>query len=161
MLLARAGKLPQAEQHLREALRLNPDFQTYQDLALVLTAAGQPEAAVAQYKEALRLRPDSAIVLNNLAWILAASPSETVRNGSEAVKLAEQACQLTRFQQPIFIGTLAAAYAEARQFQDAINTAEKAIAVASSAGQKDVAERNQQLLELYRVGKPFHEAPSK
>jgi tetratricopeptide (TPR) repeat protein len=156
-LLAQAGNLMQALDHLREAVRLHPAARLRLDLALVLTAAGQPAAAAAQYREMLREEPESVVALNNLAWILAASSSDGVRNGAEAVTAAERACQLTEFRQPVFMGTLAAAYAEAGRFEDAIRTSEKAMALATASGQKQVAEKNQKLLELYRAGKPFRE----
>jgi hypothetical protein len=64
---------------------------------------------------------------------------------------------LTHYGEPLFVGTLAAAYAEAGRFPEAVTTAEKAEQLATSAGLKKVAEKNQQLLELYRTGKPYHE----
>ena len=112
---------------------------------------------MAQYREALRLNPNLARALNNLAWMLAASPDDDLRNGAEAVRLAERACELTHDGEPLFIGTLAAAYAEAGRFPEAVTTAEKAAQLATSAGLKKVAEKNQQLLELYRAGKAYHE----
>jgi len=59
----------------------------------------------------------------------------------------------------LFIGTLAAAYAEAGHYPEAVTTAEKAEQLATSAGLKKIAEKNRQLLELYRAGKPYHEPP--
>ena len=67
-----------------------------------------------------------AEALNNLAWVLATSPKAELRNGAEAVRLAERACELTHYGEPLFIGTLAAAYAEAGRFPEAVTTAEKA-----------------------------------
>ena len=78
--------------------------------------------------------------LNDLARMLAAAASDRLRNGAEAIALAERAWQLTQFQQPMFIGTLAAADAEAGRFDDAVKTAEKAKDLAAAAGLKDVAE---------------------
>jgi tetratricopeptide (TPR) repeat protein len=118
---------------------------------------GRTREAVAQYREALRLNPNLAGALNNLAWVLAASPDDELRNGAEAVRLAGRACELTHYGEPLFVGTLAAAYAEAGRFPEAVTTAEKAEQLATSAGLKKVAEKNQQLLELYRTGKPYHE----
>src|ERR1019366_4434369 len=91
--------------------------------------------------------------LNNLAWMLASHPDPTIRNGKEAVELAERACRLTDNGQPFFLGTLAAAYAEAGRFNDAITTAEKARDLAKQLGWNGVAERNDYLLDLYRAGK--------
>jgi hypothetical protein len=71
--------------------------------------------------------------------------------------LAERACKLTGYKEGIFVGTLAAAYAEAGRFQDAVSSAEKAHSLALAAGQKEIAQKNQELLELYRAGRAYHE----
>jgi tetratricopeptide (TPR) repeat protein len=97
--------------------------------------------------------------LNNLAWILAAGAEAELRDGAEAVRLAERACELTHYQEPLFIGTLAAAYAEAGRFPEAVTAAEKAAQLATHAGLNDLAAKNRQLLELYRAGKPCREVP--
>ena len=157
LLLANTGNLNAAIPHLREAVRLQPTVQTRLDLASVLIRAGQSDAAVTQYRIALRLEPDSPQTLAKLAWVLAVDPSPRVRSGPEAVTLAEQACQLTGFQNPSFLGTLAAAYAEAGRFEEAVRTAEKARDLARRAGNPRLAEKNQQLLERYQAGQPFHE----
>ena len=81
---------------------------------MTLGQSGRTREAVAQYREALRLNPNLAGALNNLAWVLAASPDDELRNGAEAVRLAERACELTHYGEPLFLGTLAAAYAECR-----------------------------------------------
>jgi tetratricopeptide (TPR) repeat protein len=157
MSLAYTGNLKEALDHLREAIRLQPAVPIYLDLASVLTRAGQSDAAVTQYRNALRLQPDSPPALTSLAWVLAVDPSDRIRSGPEAVTLAERACRLTRFRDPSFLGTLAAAYAEAGRFEDAIRTAGQARDLAHAAGNQQLADRNQQLLEMYRAGKPFHE----
>ena len=157
LLLAHTGNLKAALDHLREAVRLQPTVQEYLDLASALSAAGPSDAAITQCREALRLQPDSPLALMNLAWIRASDPNDRIRNGPEAVILAERACELTEFRNPSFLGTLAAAYAEAGRFEDAIRAAEKAIDLARIAGNQKLAEKNQQLLEMYRAGKPFHE----
>ena len=97
------------------------------------------------------------MTLNDLAWRLATHPLAAVRNGAEAVEHAERACELTQRQQPQLIGTLAAAYAEAGRFDDAVRAAENAITAASAAGLQEIVERNQFLLQLYRAGKPYHD----
>ena len=157
MLLAYTGNQNEALVHLREAIRLHPTVYEYLDLASVLRRMGQSDAAITQCREALRLEPDSLQALIDLAWILATDPSDRVRNGPEAVTLAERACQLTQFRNPSLLITLAAAYAEAGRLEDAIRTAEKTRDLARTAGNQKLAEKNQQLLELYQAGKPFHE----
>jgi tetratricopeptide (TPR) repeat protein len=157
LLLGSSGNTREAIEQFREAIRLQPGAEAHYNLATALLQQGEPEKAVEEYRESLRLKPDSPASLNDLAWVMAAGASDRLRNGTEAVALAQQACQLTQFQQPMFIGTLAAAYAEAGRFPDAVKTAEKAQDLAAAAGLKDLAERNRQLLELYRAGRPFHE----
>src|ERR1035441_6106299 len=125
---------------------------------LIHQSRKETSAAIDCYHKALKAQPDWPESLNNLAWILAANPDASLRNGAEAVALAERACKLTGYKEGIFVGTLAAAYAEAGRFQDAVNSAEKAHSLALAAGQKELAQKNQELLELYRAGHAYHEA---
>jgi hypothetical protein len=69
---------------------------------------------------------------------------------------AEHACQLTHYQEAFLIGILAAAYAEAGRFDDAVGAAQKAHEVALAHGQKEIADRNLNLLQLYKSGKALH-----
>jgi hypothetical protein len=94
---------------------------------------------------------------NNRAWTLATSPESTHRDGLLAVKLAEDACRQTRFENPQMIGTLAAAYAEAGRFDEAISAAQKACALASQSGDEQLVQRNQQLLSMYHKHQAYHE----
>jgi tetratricopeptide (TPR) repeat protein len=130
------------------------------NLVDVLSHLGRFREAVAHLREAVRLYPDDVAALNNLAWVLASSNDPEIRNGAEAVRLAEHACKLTRHQATLLVGTLAAAYAEAGRFADAVATAQKACALASKAKDQALLKKNQELLELYRAGKPHHEPPS-
>ncbi len=156
--LAAQGRFDEAIENYRQAIQINPNrTETFVHLGMTLGQLGRTREAVAQYREALRLNPNLAGALNNLAWVLAASPEDELRNGAEAVRLAERACELTHYGQPSAIGTLAAAYAEAGRFPEAVTTAEKAEQLATSAGLTAVAAENRQLLEFYRAGKPYHE----
>ena len=153
------GKTEEGIQHLLEALRLSPEH------AIAHWAVGSGRArqgrigeAVQHYEAALNLKPEFPEALNDLAWVKATHPSLNYRNGTAAVELAERACRLTEQKEPLFIGTLGAAYAEAGRFEDAVKTAERAKALAAATGQKELVEKNGQLLELYRAGKPYHEA---
>jgi tetratricopeptide (TPR) repeat protein len=125
--------------------------------AEALRANGQTAEAITQYTEALRLEPDLCPALNNLAWIRAAHSQARFRDGPEAVRLAERACRLTGYQRPLLVGTLAAAYAEAGRFDEAAASVEKARSLAQAAGWNEVAEKDQQLLELFKARQPFHE----
>jgi tetratricopeptide (TPR) repeat protein len=126
-------------------------------LALIHQERKETRAAIERFRLALKAQPDWPETLNNLAWILAANPDGTLRNGAEAVVLAERACKLTDYKESLLVGTLAAAYAEAGRFPEAVSFAEKARGLALGAGQKGIAQRNQELLELYRAGQAYHE----
>jgi hypothetical protein len=91
--------------------------------------------------------------LNNLAWILATAGNPALRNGDEAVQLSARAVARTDSRLPVFIGTLAAAYAEAGQFPKAVETAMTAHDLAVITGQKEVAAANLKLSVQYAAGK--------
>jgi Flp pilus assembly protein TadD len=154
--LARQGNLEEAIQHLREALRHEPgNAEAHFQLAAALSAQHQTAEAIAHCTEALRLQPDFAEALNNLAWIRAAHPQAEFRDGPEAVRLAERACQVTGSKEAVLVGTLAAAYAEAGRFDEAVATARKARELALAAGQQALADTNQNLIELFSARQPY------
>ncbi len=143
--------------NLAELVKLEPNPNTAFDLAQLLVQTGKAEIAISYYRIALELKPDWPQAYNNLALILATHPDERVRNGPEAVALAERACALTQSSVPVYLSTLAAAYAELGRFDDAIRTAEQAVALAEARGLTNIARRNTELLQLYQAGKPFHD----
>ncbi len=151
------GKLDEAIAKYREALALKPDVpQTHYALGQALLLQHKRDDAIAEFNAALQVAPDFPASLNDLAWIRATDPDPQVRNGAQAVDMAERACKVTGFQDPLFIGTLAATYAETGRFADAIKMAEQAKNLAAAQGKAAIAEKNQELLELYRAGKPYH-----
>ncbi len=127
------------------------------ELAEVFTAKHEYADAIGHYQSALNYDANSADALNNAAWLLATAPDPRFRDGKTAVELASRACELTDYKQPFFIGTLAAACAEAGRFDEAVANAQKARSLALSRGQMEIAGRDEQLLELYQAGQPFHE----
>jgi tetratricopeptide (TPR) repeat protein len=159
--LAARGKTGDALKHLREAVRLGPEVETRLQLAAMLRVNGKIREAIEQTRLALSAKPDMPEALSNLAWLLATASDDSVRNGAEAVRLAEQACRLTNFREARMLGALAAAYAEAGRFSDAVSTAQKAIELARAAGDVQFAGMNEQLLRLYQAGRPYHEVPRK
>jgi hypothetical protein len=114
-------------------------------------------ATLARFQEDLARNPESASAMNNLAVMLATAPEAGLRNGAEAVRLAEKANALTGNEHPAMLTTLAAAYAEAGRFGDAIRTAETAIKLAGETSAEMLVARNRQLLEYYRRGEAYHQ----
>jgi spermidine synthase len=121
---------------------------------------GNVQGSLAHHEQALRIKPDSAEVQNNLAWALATLPPAEGGEPVRAVTLAERACKLTGSQMPAYLDTLAAAYAAAGRFKDAIVTAQKGIELARSAGQPQVVSEIEGHLQLYRDGRAYRQLPT-
>jgi tetratricopeptide (TPR) repeat protein len=106
---------------------------------------------------AIELSPKAVPTLAKLARILATDPDPRYRNGNDAVRFAERACQLTDYRQPELVGTLALAYAEAGRFPDAIAAAQQAQMLSGRLGQERLVEVNQEWLDLFRAGRVYRE----
>ncbi len=158
LLLARRGREDEAIAHFRKAVALDADdAEAHKYLAMALGRKGAYREAIAQYREAIRLRPDDPGPYNDLAWILATRPEPGLRNGAEAVKLAEKACRLQGTREITFLDTLAAAYAEAGRFPAAVATLEEAVSLAASRGRKEEAMQLRKRLQGYQAGRPYRE----
>jgi Flp pilus assembly protein TadD len=156
--LARQGKLDDAIVCFREAVRLDPRFSEFHSsLALALSGRGEFREATEHYQEAIRLNANDPRPCNNLAWIRATHPDSKLRNGPEAVLLAERANELSERRDPGLLDTLAAAYAEAGRFPEAIATVREGISLAVSAGSKALAQELEKRQELYEQEKPYRE----
>ncbi|MCX6927392.1 MAG: tetratricopeptide repeat protein [Verrucomicrobia bacterium] len=158
-MLVREGKLAEAESAYKSALALRPGlWQAHFGLASLLIREGKIEEAIKQYQATLAIRPDFVEALNRLAWLLAVHPDPNVRNGAQAVALAERACRITRYAQPTALRALAVAYAETGRFPEAVSAAQKAQELARAAGQTEFARRTQQMVEFLQTGHPYREA---
>jgi tetratricopeptide (TPR) repeat protein len=156
--LAARGKWDEAREAFAAVAKLPIPFpDAHAQWALALAKTGRIAEAIDQYHAALRADTSHLEALNNLAWIRAANSDPKFRDGSEAVLLAQRACALTGYAQPMIIGTLAAAYAEAGQFDDAVAAAQRAHDVAAAQTNDIVASRNLQLMELYKSHQAYHE----
>ena len=100
---------------------------------------------------------DSVQVANNLAWLYATHPRAEFRNAAEALTLATRICELTNYEAPAYLDTLAAAQAEAGRFSEAIDSITKAIRLANGTGQHALATKLKNRIHLYRSNKPFRE----
>ena len=158
LALAFQGRADEATAHFQETLRLDPTFaQAYYRLGLIWTAHGRPQEAVKAYRDALRLRPDSTDFENELAWTLATNDSPAVRDGGEAVRLAERACDRTDRRDPALLDTLAACYAEVGRFDDAVAVAEQAQTLARERGKSELADEIAVHAGLFREHRPLRE----
>ncbi len=172
--LAQQGKHEEAILHYKEALRIEPEStnisnnlqkvlisldnaKKHFDKGLALQLQGHLKEAIIHYKEALRIHPYDFKYYNNLSWVLATSKDPKYRDSTEAVKLAEKACELIGHKEPLALDTLAAAYAEAGRFDEASQTAQKAIEMAKSNGQQELAGVIEKRMQLYKSGRPFYE----
>lgn len=158
VVLSAQGRLAEALESIDEAIRINPNLpDVFFHRGLTLYQMGHTSDAVEAYQTCLKLNPEMPEALNNLAWLLATSPDDRFRNGVEAVHLAGRACELTQDQQPFFIGTLAAAYAEAGRFDEATATAKTAGNLAQSFGKPALALKMQKLMEQFQARHAYRE----
>ena len=152
------GLAEDAIPHLQKALQINPNAP---DCACALGSAflqmGRAREAIGQYQKALQLRPDSMSAGANLAWILASNPDPSLRDGARAVALALRADQLAGGQNPIILGTLAAAYAEVGKFSQAAATAQRALQLAGPRTNSPAAAALRAQIALYQSGSPFRD----
>jgi tetratricopeptide (TPR) repeat protein len=157
-LYTQQGQLEAAEKECTGVLALQPDDSTaHAMLADLYSSQGRFEESITEMNSALRYTPDSAVLINNLAWMLATCQQKPLRDGARAITLAQRACEATKFQQTIYVGTLAAAYAEAGNFDQAIATAQKACSLAKKNDEADLFKRNQELLALYQQHQAYPE----
>jgi tetratricopeptide (TPR) repeat protein len=152
------GQMNEAIAYYQKAVQLEPRNAEFQsNLGYALFLRGEVREAVAHYQTSLEIQPQNAITCKNLAWILATCPEASVRNGAKAVQLAEQAARLSGSPDPIFIGTLAAAYAEAGRFPEAVATAQRAQQLAVDQSNPGLASALQIQIGFYQSGSPFRD----
>jgi len=148
------GKNEEAVRHFEKAVQISPGHASaHNNLALAYKKLGRTGDAIAEYREAIRLNSEQIEAINNLAWTLATDPNPQFRNGAEAVQLATRACELTRYQHPLTLATIAAAYAESGHFDEAVSFAEQALQLAG--GTSPLSGRIQAMLVSFRSGQPY------
>jgi tetratricopeptide (TPR) repeat protein len=146
--------------HFRKAVEIRPnDAYRHVNLGDALHDVREDVEAVDHCRIAIRLQPDDPDTLNKAAWVLATAPDPRARDGKEAVEFARRAAALSGQKDPAVLDTLAAAYAEAGRFSDAIATARQAAALAKSNHNVMLTERTRARLKIYEASTPYRDLP--
>jgi tetratricopeptide (TPR) repeat protein len=150
-----AGRFSKAAGTLETALKLEPNSATLRNgLGNVFLSEGKFKEAIDEIKRSLGIEPNNPDAKNNLAWILATCPDANMRNPSDAIRLAQEACIATNYKKASKLDTLGAAFASAGRFDEAIETAQKAID-AADRNQTEFSKMIQGRLDLYKASKPY------
>ena len=157
--LFRRNRMDEAIVHYQKVLELSPDnADARANLGSAFLAKGHIRDAIAEYRHVLRIAPDNVASQSNLAWLLATAADPALRNGPEAVLLAERAeSESSRGENhPIVLRILAAAYAETGRFVEAKKTAEQALQAAEIQGNSTLSSALRDEISLYELGLPYH-----
>ena len=151
MVLLETGRLDESDEHFAKAVELEPQKGlTNYYCAEVMYGKGKLTEAVLYYQRALEQDPEYVPALLNLASIRATGVRPDLRNVDEAFALVTKACEVTRYEDPDVLKSLAGVYASAGQFDQAVNAARKALQIARAAEKQDLAEGIERTLEVYR-----------
>lgn len=158
-LLLQTGRTEEALAQLHDAARIQPGLATtHTALGNALMKVGRLAEAERQYSQAILLSPDEASALNSFAWLLATAPDDSLRDGDKALALAQRANTLRKGADPVILHTLAAAYAEAGQFKQAIAIAEEATRLAGKLGNQTLVTALHDEIALYQLGLPYRQS---
>lgn len=156
-ILASTNQLDRALADIEHAIALKPREPGFFGLrAAVYVKQAQYQKGIEDYEQAIALNPAAQELYNNLAWLRATCPSAESRNGAEAVRLATKAAQLTSFKLPHVVDTLAAAYAEAQDFENAVKYQKQCLQLITAENTR--AQDMRKRLILYENRQPFHQA---
>ena len=152
-LLRETGQPYQAIGHYREALRIAPDDgETHADLGQCLAMIQRPDEALAEFRAAMRLDPRAPAPMAFAALLLATRPDKASRNPDEAIRLAHRAGELTGWKDSGTLEILAASYAAAGRFDEAVRAMQKALDLVSATAEPQLAAEMQAALNQYQRG---------
>ena len=151
------GRVDEAIAHYQKALEIKPnDADAQNNLGIIFYQKGQLDQAIAHYQKALEIDPQNVHAGANLAWALATSPQTPILN-AVAVKLAQQANQMTGGTNPIVLQVLAAAYAQTGDFSEAMEAAKRSLQLAMAQNNTTLANALRTEMGVYQKGLPFRE----
>jgi len=140
----------------RRAAAADPQLvEAHYNLGVALVQQRAWRDAIEAFRHAVQEEPRHAGALNNAAWLFATCPDAAVRSASEALEWAQRAIATPAGEDPEFLDTLAAAYAEAGRFPEAIETAHRASDLAARRGRPDLASRIDARSALYATARPY------
>lgn len=156
--LAKSGRPGEAVAYFEQALALAPDSaQAHYYLGKALVLTGRGADGLTQWRQGLHLAPDDLQLLNDTAWVLATASDAALRNGQEALPLAEHAAQLSSEGDPAILGTLAAVYAENGRFGEAVDLERRAAELATQQDNATLAQSLRERLALYQEKTPIRQ----
>ena len=154
--LASKQKTDEAIAHYQKALSIQPDnIAASNDLGVLFASKGEITNAIGVWRQTLSFDPDNSDAANNLAWVLATAADAELRDGKEALELAQRAIR-SGGENPVVLRTLAAAFAETNQFPEAAAKAERGKSMAEAGGDHAMAESLRHCAELFRRGEKLH-----
>ncbi|MBN1341054.1 MAG: tetratricopeptide repeat protein [Phycisphaerae bacterium] len=161
LALIQLDRNDQAQRELTRLVTDHPDFgQAYCRLAELAVKRRDDRAAVEWCRKGIQAQPALAEPRNNLAWLLATSPDPDCRNGAEALALAKPLTEGPGQTDPAAWDTLAAAYAELGEFNQAVHAAQRAIELAENQNNPALTNRIRPRLDLYRASRPYRQPPT-
>jgi len=159
MILLRQGQLDQAVAYLQKELQVNPaSAEAHNDLGIAWSQEGKIDQAISEWQKTLELQPDNLNAYCNLVWVFATFPDDAIRSGAKAVALGEHALKLSGEKDPRIYRLLAAAYAENRQFDKAVETAQRGSELATKQGNYAAANALESNIDLYRKSLPLRDS---
>lgn len=155
-VLATTGRLDDAKRHYETAIDLAPaNPLNHKNLAIVLERAGDEAGAVAALRRGVQYCPDAPELLARLAFLLATSPADSVRDGPAAVELAKRAVAQTNRRDAQSLEALAAAFAATGRFDDAVRIADEVIRICTATGNTALQQRLETARSNYAAGRPL------
>lgn len=150
LALQSTERLDESVENYQLYLRARPESaDAHLGIGNALLTGGRFKEAIEHFREAIRLNPKASGAMARLAWILATHADDKIRNGTEALRLAQEACRLTNYQHVQTVNTLAAAYAESGDFDSAVKTAQQALDLAKSQGESRLVAVIENLRQRY------------